>query len=78
MLKTVKARITHGRIEPLEPLPFIEGAEAEVTAPVKDAAATTDPTRETEGAWEGLLDCEQFEKDVYEGRLTNVRPDFSL
>ena len=78
MLRTVKARITQGRIEPLEPLPFLEGAEVEVTAPVEESETAADPTQSTAGAWEGLLDCDQFERDVYEGRLTNLRPGFSL
>jgi hypothetical protein len=80
MLKTVRARVTKGRIEPLSPLPFEEGAEVDVTATVsaEAAEASEDPTQATAGAWDGLLDCEAFEDEIYESRLKNPRPGFSL
>jgi hypothetical protein len=81
MLKTVRARITQGRIEPLVPLPFEEGAEVDVTAAVGEQPTPDekeDPTQATAGAWDGLLDCEEFENDIYESRLRNPRPSFSL
>ena len=73
MLKTVKAHYRQGRIEPIEPLSLKEGEELEVTVSVADEKPDGDPTASTAGAWAGLLDCVEFEEEVYESRLANPR-----
>ena len=37
-----------------------------------------DPTAATAGAWKDLLDCQAFEREVYESRLYHPRPEVRL
>ena len=75
MIQTIKARYHQGKIEPLEPLE-LEGAEVVVTV-TYDAGSPPgqDAIRATAGAWKDAIDCEAFEKDVYESRLLQTRPE---
>lgn len=80
--KTVKARIVKGHIVPAEDLGLREGDELEVTATVVSKPDThtqpDSPTDATAGAWNGQLDCEIFEREVYQGRLASNRPTVTL
>ena len=76
--KTVKARIVKGHIVPVEDLGLREGDELEVTATVAQPNTHTSPTDATAGVWNGQLDCEAFEAEVYEGRLAANRPAVTL
>ena len=76
MTKTIRARYREGKLEPLEPLEMEEGAEVTVTVDRPEPSpAATNPITATAGAWKDLLDCEQFEKDVYDSRLIQTRPE---
>jgi predicted DNA-binding antitoxin AbrB/MazE fold protein len=76
MTKTIKARYHEGRFEPLEPLELEEGSEVLITVTEPETPAhAIDPIAATSGAWKDLLDCEQFERDVYESRLIQTRPE---
>jgi predicted DNA-binding antitoxin AbrB/MazE fold protein len=69
MVKTVKATYAAGSLALAEPLPLRDGETVEVT--VTSAPATDRPEdviRATSGAWADLLDCEEFERAVYERR----------
>ena len=46
------------------------------TRPTEGLAS--DATLSTAGAWRDLLDCEEFEDEVYEGRLLKTRPGVCL
>ena len=64
-------------------IPMMEMTEKElkeeVSAPFGQAdAPEEDPTTTTSGAWKGLLDCQAFEKEVYESRLLRTRPEVRL
>jgi predicted DNA-binding antitoxin AbrB/MazE fold protein len=73
MAKLVKVRYRRGVLEPFEPLVLEEDTELTVIIPDTAAeSADADPTVATAGAWGNLLDCEQFEKEVYSQRLTEV------
>src|SRR5207244_3323143 len=75
MTKTIRARYREGKLEPLEPLGLEEGAEVMLTVDHPEPPpAVIDPITASAGAWKDLLDCEQFEKDVYESRLLQTRP----
>lgn len=39
---------------------------------------SADPTAATAGAWKGLLDCQRFEREVYESRRHHPRPEVRL
>jgi predicted DNA-binding antitoxin AbrB/MazE fold protein len=73
---TVRARYRAGKLELLEPLEMEEGAEVTVTVNGPEPSpAAIDPITASAGGWKDLLDCEQFEKDVYESRLIQTRPE---
>jgi hypothetical protein len=66
-------------------IPVIETTENEpregLSEPLGPAGSGTpeeDPTTATSGAWKGLLDCKEFEKEVYESRLHRTRPEVCL
>ena len=75
MVKTVKATYTASNLVLAEPLPLRDGETVEVTvasAPGTDRAAEV--IRETSGAWADLLDCEDFERTIYQRRHRHRAP----
>lgn len=79
MIETIKARYSRGRIEPLDPLELEEGSELLVTiTQTVSPSSGEDPTTATAGAWKGLVDCQTFEREVYESRLRRTRPEARL
>jgi hypothetical protein len=76
--KTIRARYSQGKLEPLEPLELAEGSEILVSVTAPEAIPVTDPTGATAGGWRELLDCEMFEEDVYANRLLQTRPRVEL
>jgi predicted DNA-binding antitoxin AbrB/MazE fold protein len=77
MPKTIKARYQAGKLEPLEPLDLEEGKEVVITVSELATPSGVDAFAATSGAWKDLLDCEQFEKDIYESRRLHTRPEVS-
>ncbi len=77
MLKTIKARYRNGVIEPLEKMDIEEGAEITITVsePVTTAA---EGIKKSFGGWKGLIDADQFLKDIYESRKISTRPEVKL
>ncbi len=78
MIKTIKARFTKGRIEPLEKVDIAEGEEITVTIeeiPKKEAG---DPLDTTFGGWAETIDCEELKKNIYADRLISTRPEVKL
>lgn len=79
MIETIKARYSRGRIEPLDPIKLEEGSEVFITITQTVPPATgEDPTTATAGAWKGLLNCQTFEREVYESRLRRTRSEMHL
>ncbi len=79
MIETVKARYSRGRIELLDPLKLEEGSELLITiTQTLSPTSGEDPTTATAGAWKGLLNCQTFEREVYESRLRRTRPEVRL
>lgn len=56
-------------------IPVVKTAEQESTP---ELPPVEDPTSVTAGAWEGLLNCQEFEQEVYESRLYRTRPGVRL
>jgi predicted DNA-binding antitoxin AbrB/MazE fold protein len=75
MLKTVRATYRAGTLALAEPLPFSDGetVDVTVTAP-SDTEAAAEAIRATSGAWADLLDCEAFERGLYERRHQRRSP----
>jgi hypothetical protein len=79
MTKTIRGTYHAGRIELLEPLELPDGSELMVSVTTDEpASAKVDATSGSAGAWARLLDCEAFEKEVYENRLLTTRPSAKL
>jgi predicted DNA-binding antitoxin AbrB/MazE fold protein len=76
MTKTIRALYREGKLEPLEPLEIEDRTEVTVTVTCPEtSAAEADSITASAGAWRDLLDCERFEKDVYDSRLIRTRPE---
>jgi len=87
--RTIRARVTHGNLALFEPLDLPDGSEVDVTVAAvlsdEDVAASRTAAggwkgtaeeliRSTSGAWADLLDCEEFERAVYERRRHHRAP----
>lgn len=48
------------------------------TRPVSELWEGEDPTTATAGAWKKRLDCQAFERDIYQSRLVRTRPRVRL
>lgn len=69
MPKTIKARYRNGLIEPLEKIDLAEGAEITITvSELPDVSK--DGLNRSFGGWKGLIDAEEFLKNVYASRST--------
>jgi len=77
LLKTIKARYKNGVIEPLEKIDIEDGAEIAITVS-EPAAAGAEGIKKSFGGWKGLIDTEQFLKDIYESRKISTRPEVKL
>lgn len=66
MSKTIKARYAHGVLEPLEPLELEEGKELVVT--IEEPPSVEDRFEQAAGSWAGLIDEEEFLRDIYLAR----------
>ncbi|MBA5867567.1 MAG: hypothetical protein GDA67_12825 [Nitrospira sp. CR1.3] len=80
MIKTIKAKFSHGAFNPLEPPPtdlVHEGDEVLLAvSPITPAAGSI--IRETAGAWKDLVDAEEMKRNIYADRLVSTRPPVSF
>lgn len=75
MVKTVKATYTAGNLALAEPLPLRDGETVEViVTSALGADRAAEVIRATSGAWADLLDCEDFERTVYQRRHHHRAP----
>ncbi|MDQ1317734.1 MAG: hypothetical protein QG588_1387, partial [Candidatus Poribacteria bacterium] len=73
MLKTIKARYRNGLIEPLEKININEGMEITIT--ISEPPIREDGLDRSFGGWKGLIDAEEFLKNIYADRLISTRPE---
>lgn len=80
MEKTIKARFMNNAFVPLEKLEIKleEGEEVAITVserstPLK-AEKIIKALRATAGGWSGLIDAEEFKRNIYADRLISTRP----
>jgi len=78
MVTTFRAKFHNGLIQPLEPIDLAEDMEVVVTVSEGLYPATSNGTLASAGAWKDLLDCEQFEEQIYRNRTLNSRPAVEL
>ena len=76
MLKTIKARYRNGLIEPLEKININEGMEITIT--ISEPPIREDGLDRSFGGWKGLIDAEEFLKNIYADRLISTRPEVKL
>ncbi|HGJ64544.1 TPA: DUF104 domain-containing protein [bacterium] len=75
MLRTIKARYKNGLIEPLEEIKISEGSEITITI---SEPPNEDGLDRSFGGWKGLIDADEFLKNVYADRLISTRPEVKL
>jgi hypothetical protein len=80
MIKTIKAKFSHGSFTPLDPPPadlVHEGDEVLLAvSPIPPAVSSL--IRATAGAWKGLVDAEEMKRNIYADRLVSTRPPASF
>ena len=77
MLKTIKAVYRNGLIEPLEEIELPDGAEITITVS-EDSCASEDGLDRSFGGWKGLIDAEEFLRNVYADRDISTRREVKL
>jgi hypothetical protein len=81
MLREVRARVSHGKLEPLEDLGLPEGEEVTILVrepfKKKDDEEARAAFERSAGSWEGLLDFDEFLSDLRESRKRG-RPPIDL
>ena len=75
MSDTIRVRVKDGVLEPLERMDLPEGKEVVISV----VTVVEDPDEEaflrSAGSWEGLINAEEFIRQVYEDRLLNSREE---
>jgi len=75
--KTIKARYRNGVIEPLEKINIEDGSEITIMVSELNIAGA-EGIKKSFGGWKGLIDADQFLKDIYESRKISTRPEVKL
>jgi predicted DNA-binding antitoxin AbrB/MazE fold protein len=71
---TIRARFTHGTLEPLEKIDLPEGKEVTITILDVPSPADREAFRRAAGGWKETVDAETLIKNIYESRLLSTRP----
>lgn len=76
MLRKVRAKVSHGKIEPLEDVELTEGEEVVILLkqPSKSAEEVRAMLKRTSGAWKGKLDFDAYLEDLYASRRQSSPP----
>jgi predicted DNA-binding antitoxin AbrB/MazE fold protein len=75
--KAIKAIYRNGLIEPLEEIELPDGAEITITVS-EDKRVSEDGLDRSFGGWKGLIDAEEFLKNVYADRDISTRREVKL
>jgi len=72
---TIRARVKHGVLEPLEKVDLPEGTEVTVT--IVETGKKRDPNAflRAAGSWRGKIDAEELIRNIYADRLIFTRPE---
>lgn len=73
MGKTIRARFSNGKIEPLEQVDIVDGKE--ITVIIMDIPSTRKKNafEKSAGAWKGTIDAKKLIENIYEDRLVHSR-----
>jgi predicted DNA-binding antitoxin AbrB/MazE fold protein len=72
---TIRARVSHGLLEPLETVVLPEGKEVTITILDLPTERDVEASRCAAGGWRGLVDAETLIRNIYADRLISTRPD---
>ena len=77
-MKTIRARFSKGKIEPLEKVDIAEGREISVT--IMEVPLTTNGNAfgRSAGSWKGTIDAEKLIENIYADRLLQTREEPKL
>ena len=75
---TIRARFTHGVLEPLERIELEEGEVLTITIIRLPAAGKAGGLERSAGGWKGLVDAEELKRNIYGDRLISTRPEPQL
>ncbi len=68
-MKTIKARSSKGKIEPLEKIDINEGKEISVTIMEIPFKARGDSFARSAGSWKGTIDADKLIENIYASGL---------
>jgi len=77
-MKTIRARFSRGRIEPLEKVDIAEGREISVTIMEVPLTPNGDAFGRSAGSWKGTIDAEKLIENIYADRLLQTREEPKL
>jgi hypothetical protein len=80
MVKTIKAKFSHGTFTPLDPPPpeLVHEGDEVLLAVSPVAPASVSGIRETAGSWKKLIDGEELKRNIYADRLVTTRQPVSF
>jgi predicted DNA-binding antitoxin AbrB/MazE fold protein len=75
MSSTIRAKVKHGILEPLEKVDLPEGEEVVITILGSPSTPDFDAFRRSAGGWKGTLNVESLIRNIYADRLVSTRPE---
>ena len=75
MGRTIRARVKHGILEPVEKVDLPEGEEVTVTIEELPAVLDREAFLRSAGGWKGTIDAEALIRNIYADRLLSTRPE---
>ena len=72
---TIRARFSHGVLEPLDRVDVPEGEVVTVTIIRLPTTATGSGLERSAGGWKGLIDADELKRNIYADRLISTRPE---
>ncbi len=74
MGETIRARVRHGLLEPLDRIELPEGKEVTITVMGLPANISVEAFRRAAGSWKGSVDTDKLIRNIYTDRLVTTRP----
>jgi predicted DNA-binding antitoxin AbrB/MazE fold protein len=72
---TIRARFSHGVLEPLDHLDVPDGEVVTITIIRLPTTATGGGLEHSAGGWKDLIDAEELKRNIYADRLISTRPE---
>lgn len=76
-MKTIRARFSKGKIEPLERIDIPEGKEISITI-IEVPSKLKGGFAKSAGSWRGTIDAEKLIENIYADRLLQTRGEPKL